>query len=1478
MGSQKLKRILSIALSLSMVLSTNMTGFAADTSADTTEHVHDNWRLVEVLADQNCVTPGVGYYKCNEDGCNEEKWDDIPPLHHSYEEEALDYDEFEHGEGKDMTTVPATCKDAGSITYHCLREGCEEDDKVVTIPKTTDHDYLKDGEDGQKVENIVNIPPTCTEVGKDVIKCVVCGEVKPGSETPDGTELAEHDFQPKVVQEADCEQVELSQNTCTVCGATDGDPYKTGEMADHKYNEGTVNPEPTCTEKGEKVQTCSVCGDVKRTEIDALGHDEQYNTTEATCTEDGTKITTCSRCDYKKTETLTATGHTEVPIGEYKPATCGEAGMTAGKKCSVCGDILEAQTEIPISAAGHVVEDMDHPKLIFKAATCTENGVGKYTCDVCKKDVFLSIPAGHAYDQGTVEKQATCNADGSMLYRCTRADCPVKGGATKKEAITDRPAHNYQQSTIPPTCTEGTKTGEVCTVCGNVKDGYTTEGEGTGHSYVEKLNEPASCGVAGRLVEVCSKCNDVKTTTLDAKEHDAGTDKTLPADCQHNTLSYKECTICHKEIPDTRVDEYEAAEEAGATEEVLAPLRKKDHDYKVAVVYQEPGCTSTGIAKVECSMCGDTKNQILDPEHKDDNGTITTPAKCEETGIKTYTCSVCQRTRTETIEATGHKWEVLGNEEFETEYPAYVKGTQPVGCKDGEKYYECPDCTEKSEPVVLPGDGQHDFADGAKTELPATCTSNKKTGLFCGNCDMPSPDVEVKEIGDTKLPHTYDTDSLDKNDPNQYVLIKEVSCTEDGQEKVTCTQCNNTETRTIKSEGHTLKSTGFEEANCQQNAQALSECTVCKETFKEDLGELGEGYVKTGHNYADGELKQVVLEASCTSNGMEVRQCTGCTRTSSVIIPAAHKFGESVQTKAPKCEEAGEMTKTCSVCGAVEKEDIDPVGHLYDTMTEEEFEEAYGASGTVEAGYVEETTPPDGCKPGVKTFTCPACKDHTKKVEIPGDSTATHDFSKTELEATCTEPKLVGSFCSKCDAVNPNAPEPAEVGEPLGHTYEREGFDETNGVVKEEATCEDKGKILYTCTDCDETKLADIPAKGHTEVGEMIPANCMEVGKAVTKCEVCKKVLKTEDLTDIAPINPNAHVRPTDDTAIDTEDATCTTDGHVIYTCTKCKKEVNETIPSGHKWDNGTLNEDRNAIVRTCSVCGDTEIVYVLSGYVECSECKKIVKPEVVPQKDATCSEAGYTEGTKCPTEGCENVFEGMISIPTIDHTPEWSITKQPTCKETGTKIQKCAVCERVLDDQPTSIPATGEHQYTVTMIKGESCTDDYKYITKCSVCGDPDPANPGEQILEGSAPGHKFVDGECTECQIAEKVLTITPEAYTESGKAKVKFTAIAVINNSNWKVVERGMLYSTNASFGGADNLVLTEAYQPAALVTALKISSASSRGTAKTFALTDASKNRTLYGRAYAVVEINGEKQVLYSNVIATSYDELMEESVE
>ena len=148
---------------------------------------------------------------------------------------------------------------------------------------------------------------------------------------------------------------------------------------EHKWDEGVVTKEATCTEAGEKTYTCTVCNATRTEKIEAAGH--KYSTEwtidkEATCTEPGSKSHHCTVCDAKTEETeIKATGHKWDEGKVTKEATCTEAGEKT-YTCTVC---KETKTE-KIDAAGHKYST---EWTIDKEATYTEPGSKSHHCTVC---------------------------------------------------------------------------------------------------------------------------------------------------------------------------------------------------------------------------------------------------------------------------------------------------------------------------------------------------------------------------------------------------------------------------------------------------------------------------------------------------------------------------------------------------------------------------------------------------------------------------------------------------------------------------------------------------------------------------------------------------------------------------------------------------------------------------------------------------------------------------------------------------------------------------------------------------------------------------------------------------------------------------------------------------------------------------------------------------------------------------------------
>lgn len=156
-----------------------------------------------------------------------------------------------------------------------------------------------------------------------------------------------------------------------------------GTPCAHKNTELRNAKEATCTEPGYTGDIyCKDCGEKISTgaPIPANGHswNEGKITTAPTCENAGVKTYTCTVCNAAKTEAIDATGHTPVEVAE-QPATCTEAGHTAGVKCSVCGATISGIEVIP--ATGHKPEVRNK----VEATLTTPGYTGDTYCSVCNE-------------------------------------------------------------------------------------------------------------------------------------------------------------------------------------------------------------------------------------------------------------------------------------------------------------------------------------------------------------------------------------------------------------------------------------------------------------------------------------------------------------------------------------------------------------------------------------------------------------------------------------------------------------------------------------------------------------------------------------------------------------------------------------------------------------------------------------------------------------------------------------------------------------------------------------------------------------------------------------------------------------------------------------------------------------------------------------------------------------------------------------
>lgn len=293
----------------------------------------------------------------------------------------------------------------------------------------------------------------------------------------------------------------------------------------------------TCTEDGEWLIYCLYCNTQYTTEIiPATGHEwgDKKQIREAGCVTTGEVQYTCQNCNEVKTETTPAKGHTIVTDKGVTP-TCTQSGLTEGKHCSVCNEVLRKQKKLA-PKKHHAVTD----KAV--EATCSKEGLteGKH-CSVC--------------NQVLVEQKKV----------------------RKKRHVLQK------KKGTPATCTEYGWTDRIfCTVCNTVTQRRVRIAP-LGHKIVTDPAVEATCTQSG-LTEGkhCSVCKEVITEqkVIPAKGHTIVTDKAVKATCEQSGLTEgTHCSDCNEVIQ---------------KQETIAAL---GHEYIVGAIYDKKTAQVVDICK-----------------------------------------------------------------------------------------------------------------------------------------------------------------------------------------------------------------------------------------------------------------------------------------------------------------------------------------------------------------------------------------------------------------------------------------------------------------------------------------------------------------------------------------------------------------------------------------------------------------------------------------------------------------------------------------------------------------------------------------------------------------------------------------------------------------------------------------------------------------------------------------------------------------
>ncbi len=321
----------------------------------------------------------------------------------------------------------------------------------------------------------VTTEATCTLDGNKSVECKVCDEITV-LETIPATD--KHNYQLISTTPGSCTQAPVYHYSCSVCG---GAKDKTGTIDEgHKYTENVI--EPTCTEKGYTIATCSECDETVIYDYKSpKGHKLDIKRKESYCSAHDSIEYSCKVCDYKEViapdaELLETTTVTVAP-------TCTKSGSNTDA-CNLCGATVAIEMINPLSHNYSLEYTVD------KEATCTAEGQKSQHCTRCdaKRAITVIEATGHQNIGVINTAEATCTKNGytgdTYCYDCETV--------IEKGVSTDILTHSYSSVVTPATCTEKGYTTYTCTVCSHSYTG--DEASAAGHRY----NDEGICDGCGR--------------------------------------------------------------------------------------------------------------------------------------------------------------------------------------------------------------------------------------------------------------------------------------------------------------------------------------------------------------------------------------------------------------------------------------------------------------------------------------------------------------------------------------------------------------------------------------------------------------------------------------------------------------------------------------------------------------------------------------------------------------------------------------------------------------------------------------------------------------------------------------------------------------------------------------------------------------------------------------------------------------------
>ena len=471
-------------------------------------------------------------------------------------------------------------------------------------------------------------------------------------------------------------------------------------------------------------------------------------------------------------------------------------------------------------------------------------------------------------------------------------------------------------------------------------------------------------------------------------------------------------------------------------------------DY-VEVIWQ-PTCTTPGYISYECPVChtGNVEEYLDPTTHSYEQTSVTQPT-CTTQGYTTYTCTSCGKTvKDDYTSSFGH------------DYGGIENIVDPTCTSQGYTVQTCLICGYVGNTNTVPSLG-HNY-ETVVTE--PTCEEQGYTTYICTVCEYTTVDDYIESTE-----HVSDS----------WVVTKEPTCTRAGTKTGVCSICNEEVSVSVLSLGHDYSDLKFEyEPTCTTDGRKSKECSRCGSKTSIEI------IPATGHSFGDWEQ---VDDAECGEYGRFERACSNCNQVNVMSAPVEHDYSlENILIEAT-CTTDGSKAVECSLCGDTTTETIPATGHNHETeiIAPTCTEQGYtiytcGCGDTYVDDYIdatghnhtsEITTPATHTTTGIMIYTCYCGDSYTETIE----EIAEHNYESVVTAPTCTEQ---GYTTYTCECSDTYVDDYVDV---LGHTPA-----ESVRQWPANPTCTENGSIyeVVYCSVCEEEisrELIVIEATGHAD-------------------------------------------------------------------------------------------------------------------------------------------------------------------------------------------------------------------------------------------------------------------------------------------------------------------------------------------------------------------------------------------------------------